>query len=83
MGKRIVVTGANRGIGKEICRQLAALGHEVILTARSEEKGKTVAKELGVAFMQLDTSDGQRIRSFTRLFRTKYQSLDECSNSYR
>jgi NAD(P)-dependent dehydrogenase (short-subunit alcohol dehydrogenase family) len=28
-----LVTGANRGIGREVCRQLAALGHTVIATA--------------------------------------------------
>ncbi|MFD1046548.1 SDR family NAD(P)-dependent oxidoreductase, partial [Kibdelosporangium lantanae] len=32
-----LVTGANRGIGREVCRQLAALGHTVLLTARSAE----------------------------------------------
>ena len=29
-----LVTGANRGIGREACRQLADLGHTVVLTAR-------------------------------------------------
>jgi NAD(P)-dependent dehydrogenase (short-subunit alcohol dehydrogenase family) len=28
-----LVTGSNRGIGREVCRQLAELGHTVILTA--------------------------------------------------
>jgi NAD(P)-dependent dehydrogenase (short-subunit alcohol dehydrogenase family) len=32
-----LITGANRGIGREVCRQLAALGHIVILTARSAD----------------------------------------------
>ncbi|CAH2041023.1 unnamed protein product [Thlaspi arvense] len=34
-----VVTGANRGMGLEICRQLASHGVTVVLSARDEEKG--------------------------------------------
>ena len=30
-----LVTGGNRGIGREVCRQLAGRGHAVVLTARS------------------------------------------------
>src|SRR5919108_652835 len=48
MGSTIsLVTGGNRGIGREICRQLAALGHTVVLTARSPEAAERAAKELG------------------------------------
>src|SRR5690242_17206656 len=34
-----LVSGGNRGIGLEVCRQLAALGHRVLLGAREPAKG--------------------------------------------
>ena len=44
--KVILVTGANRGIGLEIVRQLSRLGNELILTARDPVKGKEAADKL-------------------------------------
>jgi NAD(P)-dependent dehydrogenase (short-subunit alcohol dehydrogenase family) len=41
-----LVTGGNRGIGREVCRQLALLGYVVALGARDLRKGELVAKEL-------------------------------------
>ena len=41
--KTALVTGANRGLGFEACRQLGHLGYTVVLTARDEEKGKAAA----------------------------------------
>jgi NAD(P)-dependent dehydrogenase (short-subunit alcohol dehydrogenase family) len=53
-----VVTGGNRGIGLEVCRQLAAKGHEVILGSRDLAKGERVAREIGgVRAVQLDVAD--------------------------
>ena len=42
-----VVTGANRGIGLEVCRQLAARGYAVVLGARDLDKGRAAAAGLG------------------------------------
>lgn len=61
-----VVTGANRGIGLEICRQLAQQGVRVVLTSRDTVKGEaareTLAAEgLDVAFHQLDVTDARSI----------------------
>jgi NAD(P)-dependent dehydrogenase (short-subunit alcohol dehydrogenase family) len=41
-----VVTGGNRGVGREVCRQLALLGFTVVLCARDLRKGELAAKEL-------------------------------------
>src|ERR1051325_4426836 len=57
-----LVTGANRGIGLEVCRQLAVEGFDVILTARDAAKGEAAAAELqreglSVTSYTLDVSD--------------------------
>jgi NAD(P)-dependent dehydrogenase (short-subunit alcohol dehydrogenase family) len=56
-----MVTGGNKGLGKEISRQLAALGMTVLLTARDRERGAEAAAELArdgadVRFVHLDVT---------------------------
>jgi len=45
-GATALVTGANRGIGREVARQLAELGHAVLLTARDETQAQAAAAEI-------------------------------------
>ena len=47
-----LVTGGNRGIGREVCRQLADRGHHVVLTARSAQAA--AARQVGERYGRLD-----------------------------
>ena len=52
-----LVTGANRGLGLELCRQLIHHGDDVILTARDAADGAAAAKAIGADFHALDVTD--------------------------
>ncbi len=52
-----LITGANKGIGRETARQLVAEGHTVYIGARNAERGESAAKDLGARFVQLDVTD--------------------------
>ncbi|MFO0723165.1 MAG: SDR family NAD(P)-dependent oxidoreductase [Myxococcota bacterium] len=69
LGKNAVVTGGNRGIGLETCRQLGAQGFHVILAARDPVAGKAAAAQLqkegfDVEFRALDVADTASIQQF-------------------
>jgi NAD(P)-dependent dehydrogenase (short-subunit alcohol dehydrogenase family) len=57
-----VVTGGNRGIGLEICRQLAGLGHHVVLAARDAGRAAERAGELDASCPGEVTSVGLDVR---------------------
>jgi NAD(P)-dependent dehydrogenase (short-subunit alcohol dehydrogenase family) len=81
--KTILVTGANRGIGLEICRQLDALGHSVILGARDYEKGKEAAESLSnkVVVQQLDVTSEDDIQQLFRFVKNEVGKLDVLINN--
>jgi NAD(P)-dependent dehydrogenase (short-subunit alcohol dehydrogenase family) len=61
-----LVTGANQGIGLEVCRQLKARGYDVILTSRDEKAGRAAAKEIGVDYRRLDVTSAADIAALAR-----------------
>ncbi|CAL5442427.1 unnamed protein product [Camellia sinensis] len=88
MEKRIaVVTGGNKGIGLEICRQLASNGIMVILTARDEKRGLEVVENLkacglsGILFHQLEVTDHASITSMADFIKNKFGKLDILVNN--
>jgi NAD(P)-dependent dehydrogenase (short-subunit alcohol dehydrogenase family) len=61
--RRILITGANRSLGREAARRLIEAGHEVWIGARDPERGETAAADLGGRFVQLDVTDDASVRS--------------------
>ncbi len=56
-----LVTGANKGIGKEIARRLVAEGMTVYLGARDVARGEAAAAEIGARFVRLDVTDEESV----------------------
>jgi NAD(P)-dependent dehydrogenase (short-subunit alcohol dehydrogenase family) len=52
-----LITGSNKGLGKETARRLVGAGHRVWLGARDQARGRAAAEELGARFIQLDVTD--------------------------
>ncbi|KAG2677342.1 hypothetical protein I3843_12G094900 [Carya illinoinensis] len=86
--KRIaVVTGANKGIGFGISKQLASNGIKVVLTARDVQRGSEAAEKLKAAgysdvfFHQLDVTDPASISSLANFISSQFGKLDILINN--
>ena len=86
MKKTALVTGANRGLGLETCRQLAAAGFHVILTARKKQAGQRAtdqltAQGLDVSFLQLDVASDDSIQKSAEYLKSNHIQLDVLVNN--
>lgn len=80
-GRVALVTGANRGIGREVARQLLDHGFRTILTARDEGRGRAAATELGAEFLQLDVGDDGSVERCFRTVEARHRRLDVLVNN--
>jgi NAD(P)-dependent dehydrogenase (short-subunit alcohol dehydrogenase family) len=82
--KTVLITGANRGIGFETARQLAARGFHVVIGARSEEQGHAARRALEAigkaSLLVVDVSDSKSIAAATAKFSSMGQ-LDVLINN--
>ncbi|MEV1333303.1 SDR family NAD(P)-dependent oxidoreductase [Micromonospora costi] len=76
-----LVTGGNRGLGRETVRQLAALGHTVYLGARDVALGRAAAAELGARFVPLDVTDDDSVAAAVDAVRRAEGRLDVLINN--
>jgi NAD(P)-dependent dehydrogenase (short-subunit alcohol dehydrogenase family) len=76
MSRIVVVTGASRGIGREVVRQLVAAGDTVLQTAR----GSTGA-EPGAILMRLDVASPESIAGFAEEVIERYGRVDVLVNN--
>ncbi|HEY7476166.1 MAG TPA: SDR family NAD(P)-dependent oxidoreductase [Vicinamibacterales bacterium] len=80
------MTGANRGIGREVCRQLARRGLRVVLTARNARAAESAAAELQAENLDvipavMDVTDQQSIRACTRDVAAQVGGVDVLVNN--
>jgi NAD(P)-dependent dehydrogenase (short-subunit alcohol dehydrogenase family) len=87
MGERriAVVTGGNRGLGKEVCRQLAQRGFHVVLCSRARDKGESAAAELrqggaSIEAWTLDVARQESVEEFGRSVRERLGRVDVLVN---
>ncbi len=87
MGKIVIVTGANSGIGKATAAAIADKGAKVILACRCRERGEAALCDLkskpgrDLELMHLDLADLNSVRTFADAFTQHYEHLDALVNN--
>jgi NAD(P)-dependent dehydrogenase (short-subunit alcohol dehydrogenase family) len=78
-----LISGGNRGLGREVARRLAEEGYQVVIGSRDLTKGEETAQELGerVTACRLDVTEAETIESCVDEIRQRYGRLDVLVNN--
>ncbi len=84
--KTALITGANKGIGHEVARQLASKGFHVFVGARNAKAGLKAAEEIGkkcgkATFLEIDVADNNSVTNAVREFSNSEDHLDVLVNN--
>ena len=66
------VSGASRGLGREVARALIASGHQVIGISKDPERAIQASAELGIAFETVDFANIAETRALSQSLLAKY-----------
>ncbi len=82
----MLITGANKGIGHEVARQLAAKGFHVFVGARNAKAGRKAAQEIAkkcgkATFLEIDVADNDSVTTAAREFSNIEDHLDVLVNN--
>ena len=83
MSKTAIITGANKGIGLAVAKDLIDKNYQVILACRDQSKGKMAEQHLGVnaKFLKLDLSKPSSINQFVNQINSDYSEVDVLYNN--
>ena len=83
MDRVALLSGGNRGIGREIARQLVERGYKVVVGSRDLARGEAVAEELGegATAVQLDVTDDESVRAAVSFVERDFGRLDVLVNN--
>ncbi len=82
MGKTVVITGANSGIGKETAREISRMGARVVMVCRSLERGEAARQEIfdetkvPLDLLIADMSNLKSVQNLSQELMTKYPRID-------
>jgi NAD(P)-dependent dehydrogenase (short-subunit alcohol dehydrogenase family) len=84
--KTTLITGANKGIGREVARQLAGKGFHVFVGARNAKAGRKAAEEIEkesgkATFLEIDVADSDSVTNAAREFSKTADRLDVLVNN--
>src|ERR1700691_5541261 len=80
-GKRVLITGASRGIGEALAHRFAGAGAKVALVARSQNALRSVAAELGGSAHPADLSDPTEVATLIQRVEDEAGPIDVLVNN--
>jgi NAD(P)-dependent dehydrogenase (short-subunit alcohol dehydrogenase family) len=76
-----LITGANKGLGRETARRLIDLGHTVLAGGRDPLRSTKAARELGATFLHIDPTNDDSVEAAAARVRSEYGHLDVLINN--